>query len=201
MDSTGIKFLAVSALLLFLLFGLTAIDTDIAMQKKLEVKSLLELANHHATFAINHVLKTEGIIDLNYEEAIQLFAQRMQENGDYQRGDKGFHPSSSSVTTDFLPTFFYYVDFLGWTRDTQLELNYSQQELQLIGTEIGTSTKPSGGTVWITITTDSGEQLQLPPKKMIGPSLIVVSYVDERPLAPLLPAHSFPVVSIEELKW
>jgi hypothetical protein len=35
---------------------------------------------------------------------------------------------------------------------------------------------------------------------MVGPSHVVVAYVDESPFLPILPGHSFPVVSVEEVK-
>lgn len=171
------------------------------MQKKLEVKSLLELSNHHATFAINQALKTEGVIDLNYDEAIELFVQRMSENGGYGWEQSGFRPSATSITTDFIPIVFHYIDFQNWRQNFHYELRYLQDALQVTRAESDVTEVPTGGYVYITITTEENEVFQLAPKKMVGPSLIVVAYVDERPFTPLLPTHAFPVVSIEELKW
>jgi hypothetical protein len=61
--------------------------------------------------------------------------------------------------------------------------------------------RPSGGKLSLTVITEAGEVLEMAPKTMVGPSNVVVAYVDERPFLPLLPAHAFPVVSVEELKW
>lgn len=188
-------------MLLFLLLGLVVFDADLAMHKKLEVKTLLELANHDATFAINQDLKTEGIIDLNVDEAMARFYQRMAENGGYRVQNAAFVPSADSVTSDPLPFRYYYIDFQHWQRDFRLSLRYQQGGLQEVSAEFSENTRPGGGYVEIAITTEEGEVLQLSPKRMVGPSLVVVAYVDERPTVPLLSGHAFPVVSVEELKW
>jgi hypothetical protein len=187
-------------LLIFLLVGLIVADADIAMQKKTEVKSLLELANHHATFAIDQSLKTEGIIEMTETEALARLDKRMEENGGYIRQGSFYLPSSASITTDPLPFVHYYVNFQNWRKDLQLILRYTGDSL-LLEKAVPGQEQPTGGELRISITTDEAQVLELSPKKMIGPSLVVVAYVDERPLTPLLPAHSFPVVSVEELKW
>lgn len=170
------------------------------MQKKMEIKTILELANHHATFAVDPALKTEGIIELVEAEALTRFDRRMEENGAYHRQGGVYYPSPSSVTTDPLLFAHYYVDFLNWRKDQRLELRYTSGALQLEQISYGAD-QPSGGRLHITITEEDGKMLELSPKKMIGPSFVVVAYVHERPLAPFLPAHSFPVASVEELKW
>ncbi|UFJ43406.1 hypothetical protein LOK74_21690 [Brevibacillus humidisoli] len=191
-------------MLLFLLFGLVVFDADLAMHKKLEVKSLLELANHDATFAVNQALKTEGIIDLNLDEAMDRFERRMEENGGYSRQGALLQPSRESVTSDPLSFTYYYIDFQHWQRDVSFSLRYDEDQvhnLQLIHAEHGDIMRPEGGYVEVEITTEDGEILQLSPKRMVGPSLVVVAYVDEQPFTPLLSGHAFPVVSVEELKW
>jgi hypothetical protein len=188
-------------MLLFLLLGLVVFDADLAMHKKLEVKSLLELANHDATFAINQELKTEGIIDLNLDEAMDRFARRMAENGGYSRQGAAFLPSAASVTSDPLAFRYYYIDFQHWQRDFQLSLQYQQGSLQEVSAVFADTLRPEGGYVEVAITTEEGEELRLSPKRMVGPSLVVVAYVDEQPFVPLLSGHAFPVVSVEELKW
>ncbi len=190
-----------SSLLVFLLFGLTVIDADLAMQKKQEVKSLLELANHDATFAVDQVLKTEGIMELVESEAMDRLAQRMWKNGGYTRQGNAFVPSSTSVTTDPLLFVCQYVDFQHWRKDLTLSLRFAGNALTVEDRRIGPVDWPSGGHVRIEVATETGEVLRLAPKQMVGPSLIIVAYVHERSLTPLLPAHSFPVASIEELKW
>lgn len=169
------------------------------MQKKTEVKMLLELANHHATFAIDPVLKTEGVIDLIEEEALTRFDRRMEENGGYRREQNVYVPDAASVTTDPLPFARYYVDFRSWRTDLDLRLVYSGSTLSLERAVPGTI-RPAGGRIQITVVTEQGEELRLAPKTMVGPSHVVVAYVDERPFLSMLPAHAFPVVSVEELK-
>ncbi|MBO8165524.1 MAG: hypothetical protein H0Z34_17750 [Brevibacillus sp.] len=188
-------------MLVFLLFGLAVFDADLAMHKKLEVKALLELANHDATFAVNEVLKTEGIIDLNLDEALDRFARRMQENGGYSREGNRFHPSADSVTSDPLPFAYYYIDFEHWQRDFSLSLRYHDDSLQQIKAVHGSIAQTEGGYIEVEIITEEGEVLRLSPKRMVGPSLLVVAYVDEQPFTPLLSGHAFPVVSVEEIKW
>lgn len=196
----GINLLSISMLLFFLLIGLFVVDTDLALQKKTEVKSLLEMANHHATFAVDQALKTEGIIELTEADALARFDQRMYENGRYTRQGTAYLPSTTSVTTDPLQVTYYYADFQAWRKNLQLFLHYDGKTLVLDKVTPG-EYRQAGGDLRISITTDKNEILQLAPKKMIGPSLVMVAYVDEKPLAPLLPGHSFPVVSVEELKW
>jgi hypothetical protein len=196
---TGINVLSISALLFFLLVGLFVVDADIAMQKKTEVKTLLELANHHATFAVEPVLKTEGVIDLVEEEALLRFDQRMRENGGYRREGSAYVPAADSVTTDPLRFVRHYVDFRSWRKDLQLRLRYDGAALILEQAVTGAE-RPSGGHLQIAVVTERGEELRLAPKTMVGPSHVVVAYVDERPFLPVLPAHAFPVVSVEELK-
>jgi hypothetical protein len=182
------------------LIGLFVVDTDMALQKKAEVKTLLELANHHATFAVNEMLKTEGVIDLVEEEALARFDQRMAENGGYRREGTAYLPSPGSVTTDSIACARYYIDFRHWRQDLNLRLRYTGAALLLEQAIAGTE-RPSGGKLRITVTTEQGEVLEMAPKTMVGPSAVVVAYVDERPFLPLLPAHAFPIVSVEELKW
>lgn len=196
----GMNLLSVSVLLLLLLIGLFTVDADVAMQKKTEVKALLELANHHATFAVDQTLKTEGIIDLVEEEALARFDRRMEENGGYRRSGNLYLPASDSVTTDPLPFARYSIDFQNWRKDLHLRFRYTGDTLLLEQAVPGTE-HPSGGKLRITVVTEQNESLELAPKTMIGPSAVVVAYVDERPFLPLLPAHAFPVVSVEELKW
>lgn len=175
------------------------VDTDLAMQKKAEVKMLLELANHHATFAVDPVLKTEGVIDLVEGEALGRFDRRMMESGGYRRQQNAYLPDPTSVTTDPLPFARHYVDFLSWRQDLELRLVYNGSALLLEQAVPGT-VRPGGGRLQITVVTEQGEELRLAPKTMVGPSHVVVAYVDERPFLSMLPAHAFPVVSVEELK-
>ncbi|MFD2369665.1 hypothetical protein ACFSO0_06775 [Brevibacillus sp. GCM10020057] len=186
-------------MLFFLLVGMFVVDTDMAMQKKTEVKMLLELANHHATFAVDPILKTEGVIDLLEDEAMERFEERMNENGGYHREQQTFVPGETSVTTDPLPFTRYYVDFRAWQQDLELYLRYNGKDL-LQERVVPGAVRPGGGHLQVTVVTPEGEQLHLAPKTMVGPSHVVVAYVDERPFLPLLPGHSFPVVSVEELK-
>ncbi|MFY0545764.1 hypothetical protein [Brevibacillus sp. H7] len=170
------------------------------MQKKAEVKALLELANHHATFAVDQTLKTEGIIDLVEGEAQTRFDRRMEENGGYHRANNAYLPSADSVTTDPLPFVRYTIDFQNWRTDLHLRLRYNGITL-LFEQAVSGTTRPAGGQLRITVITEQNEALELAPKTMVGPSAVVVAYVDERPFLPLLPSHSFPVVSVEELKF
>lgn len=169
------------------------------MQKKTEVKMLLELANHHATFAVDPILKTEGVIDLLEDQALDRFETRMNENGGYRREQQDFVPAGNSVTTDPLPFTHYYVDFRAWRQDLELRLRYNGDALVQERVIPGT-TRPGGGRLQVIVLAEGGEELRLAPKIMVGPSHVVVAYVDERPFLPLLPSHSFPVVSVEELK-
>ncbi|MFS0558524.1 hypothetical protein [Brevibacillus sp. 179-C9.3 HS] len=186
-------------MLFFLLVGMFVVDADIVMQKKTEVKMLLELSNHHATFAVDPILKTEGVIDLLEDEALERFDSRMYENGGYRRDQAAFIPQADSVTTDPIPFSRHYVDFRSWRNDLQLRLQYNGTTLITERATKGTA-RPGGGMLQITVVTELGEELQLAPKTMVGPSHVVVAYVDERPFLPMLPAHEFPVVSVEELK-
>lgn len=184
----------------FLLIGVFVVDADLAMQKKTEVKMLLEQSNHHATFAIHPVLKTEGVIELVEAEALDRFDERMLANGGYTRQGNDYLPGSHSVTTDSLSFARHYVDFLSWRKDHHLLLRFTGTDLMLEQVTTGAA-RPGGGLLEITVTTEKGEQLRMAPKAMVGPSHVVVAYVNERPFLPMLPAHSFPVVSVEELKW
>lgn len=195
----GINLLSISTLLFFLLIGLFVVDTDLAMQKKQEVKTLLELANHHASFAVDPVLKTEGVIDLIEEEALIRFAERMRENGGYLMEAASFIPAANSVTTDPIPFVRHYIDFQSWRQDWELRLRYDGSALVLERITPGARNQ-DGGRLRILVTTKQGEVLQLAPKTMVGPSHIVVAYVDERPFLSTLPGHAFPVVSVEEVK-
>ncbi len=87
---------------------------------------LLELANHDASFAVDPVLKTEGVIDLIEDEAMQRFDKRMKENGGYMREQQTFVPAANSVTTDPIPFARYYVDFRSWERDLQLTSDFAR---------------------------------------------------------------------------
>ncbi|NGQ96420.1 hypothetical protein G3578_14750 [Brevibacillus sp. SYP-B805] len=188
-------------MLFLLLVGLMVVDADVAMLKKAEMKTLIELANHHATFSIDQALKTEGIIEMVQPEAMDRFAVRMAENGSYSRQGDRYLPSSTSVTTD--PVFIanYYVSFQDWRKDIRLSLRFNGNALLIEEADTGAEERPTGGELQVAVTTEKGQLLRIAPKKMIGPSNVVVAYVHERPLVPLLPAHSFPVVSVEELKW
>jgi len=197
----GINVLSISTLLLFLLLGLVVVDTDIAMQKKAEMKTLIELANHHATFAIDEALKTEGIIEMVEADAMSLFDQRMEQNGNYIRKGEFYQPSEESVTTDPVAIVNHYIDFQQWRYNTKLFLHYDGDNLQMDKIEKETNLQPAGGELRIAITIEDNQTVSLPPKMMIGPSNVVVAYIDERPLIPLLPSHAFPVASVEELKW
>ena len=183
----------------FLLVGMFVVDADVAMQKKTEVKMLLELANHDASFAVDPVLKTEGVIDLIEDEAMQRFDKRMKENGGYMREQQTFVPAANSVTTDPIPFTRYYVDFRSWERDLQLRYQYDGERFVVEQATPGVI-RPKGGRLQITVVTEQGTELRLAPKTMVGPSHVIVAYVDERPFLPLLPAHAFPVVSVEEVK-
>jgi hypothetical protein len=191
--------LSISSILFFLLVGLFVVDADLAMQKKTEVKMLLELANHHATFAVDPVLKTEGVIDLLEDEAMDRFEERMNQNGGYHRELQTFVPANNSVTTDPLVFTRYYIDFRAWRQDLDIYLRYNGKSLSQDRLVPGVS-RPEGGRLHITVVTEEGEELRLAPKTMVGPSHVVVAFVDESPFLPLLPGHSFPVVSVEELK-
>lgn len=197
----GINVLSISTLLLFLLVGLVVVDADLAMQKKAEMKTLIELANHHATFAIDQALKTEGIIEMVEAEAIKRFDSRMKENGYYDRNGAYYQPGDQSVTTDPVAIASHYVDFQDWRKNIKLSLHYDGDVLQIEKVEIDPEQQPSGGQLRIAITMENNQTVSLAPKRMIGPSHVVVAYIDERPLVPLLPAHAFPVASVEELKW
>mgnify|MGYP001057569017 CR=1 FL=1 len=195
----GVNLISVSALLFFLLIGIFVVDTDLALQKKAEVKMLLELANHHATFAVDPIMKTEGVIELIEEEALVRFDERMLANGGYRREHNAYFPDAHSVTTDPLPFVRHYIDFRSWRQDWQLRLRYDGQEL-VLEQAIPGAVRPDGGLLQIQFVTEQGEELALAPKTMVGPSHVVAAYIDERPLLPVLPAHSFPVVSVEEVK-
>lgn len=197
----GINVLSISTLLLFLLIGLVVVDTDIAMQKKAEMKTLIELANHHATFAIDQTLKTEGIIEMVETEAMNRFALRMKENGHYERDGEFLQPAEDSVTTDPVAIANHYIGFRDWRHNIRLSLHFDGSSLTMENIRIEPDEQPAGGLLQIAITLEDNQTVSLPPKQMIGPSHVVVAYIDERPLVPLLPAHAFPVASVEELKW
>lgn len=188
-------------LLFFLMLGLVVVDSDLALQKKQEVKTLVELANHDATWAVDQALKTEGLMELVETDAISRFDRRMAQNGRYLRQGAAFIPAPASVTNDQLSFLHYYIDFQQWKKDIRLFLRYTGEKLVLDQVTIGSQSQQAGGLLQITVTTETAEQLTLAPKRMIGPSLVAVAYVDEQPLVPLLPGHSFPVVRVEELKW
>lgn len=162
---------------------------------------MLELANHDATFAVIEELKTEGIIELDESQAMWRFERRMEQNGGYRRNDETFYPSAESVTTDPISMAWYYVDFQSWRKDVALTLRYTESGLMIDKVSKGNVDQPLGGSLQFEVYDHNGELLQLAPKRMVGPSLVVAAYVDERPFSPLLPAHAFPVVSVEELKW
>ncbi|MEJ8548746.1 hypothetical protein [Brevibacillus borstelensis] len=192
--------LSISALLFFLLIGVFVVDADLAMQKKTEIKTLLELSNHHATFAVDPVLKNEGVIDLMEKEALARFDKRMLENGGYRREGNKYLPGKHSVTTDSLSFARHYIDFLSWRNDHQLFLRFDGSDVSFDRVVAG-ARRQAGGLLQITVVTEKGEELRLAPKTMVGPSHIVIAYVNERPFVPILPAHAFPVVSVEEVKW
>ncbi|WP_255298600.1 hypothetical protein [Brevibacillus dissolubilis] len=171
------------------------------MQKKQLVKHLLELANHHATFAINESLKTEGIISLNEEEALNRFAVRMQQNGGYLRENASWMPSPTSATSDPISFHHYYIDFQHWQTDIHLTYRYANHQLTLQNIAQAPFPRPTGGQFQITITNQSGETIHLAPKTITGPSLIMLAYIDDRPISPLLPGHAFPVLSVETIKF
>lgn len=183
------------------MFGLTVVDADLTMQKKQEVKALLELANHDATFAVNPSLKTEGIIDLLEDEAMDRFAKRMEQNGQYEWQGDQFIPSEKSVTTEPLAFLHYYIDFSQWQRDTYLSVQQTGNQLRLKQVTQGMASQPTGGYLYISLQEENGQIVSLSPKRMVGPSFIAVAYVQDNPFTSLLPAHKFPVVSVEELKW
>ena len=195
----GINLISISALLFFLLIGIFVVDTDLALQKKSEVKMLLELANHHATFAVDPIMKTEGVIELIEEEALARFDDRMLENGGYRREQNTYLPDADSVTTDPMPFVRHYIDFRSWRQDWQLRLRYDGEKLVLEQAVPG-AIRADGGRLQIQVVTEQGEELELAPKTMVGPSHVVAAYIEERPFLPVLPAHSFPVVSVEEVK-
>lgn len=180
--------------------GTYVVDADLAMQKKTEVKMLLELANHHATFAVDPVLKTEGVIDLVEEEAMQRFDRRMSENGGYARQQKTYVPGEQGVTNAPIHFVRHYVDFRNWRQDLHLLLQYNGESLVPVSATPG-AVRQGGGQLLITVVTERGDRLQMAPKTMIGPSHIMVAYVDEKPFLPILPGHAFPVVSVEEVKF
>jgi hypothetical protein len=185
-----------------LLIGLFVVDADIALQKRNEVKHLLDLATHHATFAVNPELKTEGIIELVETEAVERFLERMHQNGRFTANGRTLLPSSNSVTENGIAFWTYYVDFQSWQRDHVLSLRYDGEMLHAMNITVGSTSVPSqGGLMEIQIRTDRGETLRLPSKRMSGPSWVVAAYVNEPPLFPLVPAHSFPLVSVEQVKW
>ncbi|MBM7592315.1 hypothetical protein [Brevibacillus fulvus] len=170
------------------------------MQKKAEMKALLELANHHATFAVDQELKTEGIIELTEAEAMAKFDQRMLDNGGYERVEDAYVPSANSVTSAPVSFVHYYVGFQDWRKDLHLFVRQRQEGLAIEKAEDGPE-RTAGGELRVTFTTASGEELQLAPKKMVGPSLVVVAFLEEPPLVPFLPGHAIPIVSVEEVKW
>lgn len=171
------------------------------MQKKQEIKALLELANHDATFAVNQTLKTEGIIDLVLDEAIERFARRMKQNGKYELEGDHFIPSSESVTTEPIAFLHYYMDFEHWQRDTYMVIMQTGTQLKLKQITQGTQLNQAGGYLYVSLEEEDGQTVTLSPKRMVGPSSIAMAYVQDRPLALFLPTHRFPVVSVEELKW
>lgn len=197
----GINILSISTLMLFLMLGLVVVDADLAMEKKAEVKALIELANHHASFAVDEALKTEGIIDLVETAARERFDQRLTEDGHYVKQLNSYQPSTNSVTTDPLAIADYYIDFTHWQLDTRIELVYEKEALKVNKVEFGSETHPAGGDLEIAIALEDQSTVQLPPKQMIGPSYVTIAYMNERPLVPFLPSHAFPVASVEELKW
>ena len=171
------------------------------MQKKQEVKALLELANHDATFAINQTLKTEGIIDLVEDEAIGRFAKRMTQNGKYELQGDQLIPGAESVTTEPIAFLHYYIDFEQWQKDTYMLITQTGTQLTLKQVTQGAQTNQAGGYLYLSLQEEDGQMITLSPKRMVGPSSVAIAYVQDRPLAVFLPTHRFPVVSVEELKW
>lgn len=198
---TGIQVLTISATLLFLLFGITTVDADLTLQRKQEIKSLLELANQDATFAINQELKTEGMIELNELEALTRFAKRMEVNGKYLLQGSVLSPTKGSITVYPIPFVHYYVNFQNWQRDLALVVKYENDQLILQQAVQGNQDNSSGGLLTISVIEENGQAVSLSPKRMVGPSFIVVAYVKDQPLTTFLPQHQFPVVSVEEIKW
>lgn len=184
-----------------MLFGITTVDADLTLQRKQEIKALLELANQDATFAINQELKTEGIIELNEDEALIRFAKRMEQNGKYRLQGNVFSPMKGSITSDPISFVHYYVNFENWRRDLSLLVKYDNNQLTIQQATIGYQPNPSGGLLSISVQEENGQLVSLAPKRMVGPSFVVVAFIKDRPLTSFLPQHQFPVASVEELKW
>ena len=171
------------------------------MQKKQEIKTLLEMANHDASFAINEALKTEGVIDLVEEEATARFADNVMKNGKYEVNQDKMIPNKNSVTDWSVHLQTQYIDFLNWRKPHKFEYEYRDDRLTLQQMIVDPHDDSAGGQIRVTIRDEQGRILQTPPKRMAGPSRIVLGYVNEPSLLPFSTSHQFPVVSVEELKW
>ncbi|MCR8938545.1 hypothetical protein O0555_14525 [Brevibacillus laterosporus] len=190
-----------STLLLFLFLGLVVVDTEIILQKKQEIKSLIELGNHNASFAIHEELKSEGIIDLIEKEAFIRFSDSMKKNGNYVVRQVELQPGESSITSQPLAMYTLYIDFEQWYRNHKIDLQYRDKKLFAKNIVVSPEKEVTGGKLNITVFDQEAKPKTLAPKKMIGPSRIVVVYASEPSILPFQQPHEFPVISVEELKW
>ncbi|WP_094702092.1 hypothetical protein [Brevibacillus laterosporus] len=190
-----------STLLLFLFLGLVVVDTEIIIQKKQEIKSLIELGNHNASFAIHEGLKSEGIIDLIEKEAFIRFSDSMKKNGNFVVRPVELQPGKSSITSQPLAMYTLYIDFEQWHRNHKIDLQYRDKKLFAKNIVVSPEKEVTGGKLNITVFDQEAKPKTLAPKKMIGPLRIVVVYASEPSILPFQQPHEFPVISVEELKW
>ncbi|WP_019123882.1 hypothetical protein [Brevibacillus massiliensis] len=182
---------------LFLLFpGMMVMDTDNITGKQMEVQRLIDNANHHASFAIIEEENAQGSVELNFDEAMQRFHQRMLQNGVYTWDGTKYLPGEKSITKSPVYVSHRYLDYLQWEGSYKMIVQYKGSSLL---ESSFTKVADQGATLEVEIRDHKGNIYTLPPKIVNGPSLISVAVVDDEGLG-IAGKHTFPVLSVQEVK-
>lgn len=181
-----------------LLTGMVVIDSDNSTAKQMEVQRLLDNANHHASFALVEELKRQGVIEIEMTRALDRFHARMKQNGYYTWNQDKYLPELRSITQKPLPTAFYYIDFSEWKHSYRIEWSYNGTAIR---EDSIAKVSDAGSKLEIAVRMQDGTEYPLPPKIMGGPCLIAISVIDENPILKKAGSMTFPVVSVQEIKY
>ncbi|MBO8163928.1 MAG: hypothetical protein H0Z34_09470 [Brevibacillus sp.] len=183
--------------MLFLLFpGMMVMDTDAITGKQMEMQRLMDNANHHATFAIVDEENAQGSVELELDEALQRFHQRMFQNGEYTWDGAKYVPGVKSITTSPVFAAFHYVDYLQWEDSHRMVVQYTGSSLQVASF---TKMADHGALLEVEVRDQAGNTYSLPPTILTGPCLVAVAMVDDEGLG-LAGRHTFPVLSVQAVK-
>jgi hypothetical protein len=187
--------LSLFILLFSSIIGVNHVDTALAASSQTWLQDQVDLALYHASIVPVKDGLNEGIKEIQLNEALDRFYDRLKQNGDLSKNSTFLQPGPKSKVKRPVAVYVDHISLEDSQKSWDVTYTVNGHTLvQTSRTQAGT-----GGELRAKIITPEGEMLPLPPKQLHGPALVAVAYGEEEKLNRYTGPTRIPVISIQHI--